>query len=215
VYRHAGSNSVTAFEVTQKQILRPLRGREDDDTAQLLRGHQVDETAQPLRGHQNDRTAPSEAKSSGASASPPLPPLPQSSAHDVAQTVRALANAGRLAEAGRACAAALDRYRENAELHYLHAILLAEGGQFAESARAAKRALYLERDMIVAHLALGSALLREDEMSGARRSFANAERLLAAMPIDAVVPYTDGEPAGRLLEMTRVRAKLAGRTRAA
>jgi chemotaxis protein methyltransferase CheR len=132
-----------------------------------------------------------------------------------AQTVRALANAGRLADAGRACAAALDTHRDNAELQYLHAILLAEAGQSAESARAAKRALYLDRDMIVAHLALGTALIRGSDTAGAQRSFKNAERLLASMPSDAVVPYTDGEHAGRLLEMTRVQSRLADRTRAA
>jgi chemotaxis protein methyltransferase CheR len=145
-------------------------------------------------------------------------PEPQSAAvpaGDAAKNVRALANAGHLADAGRACAAALDVHRDNAELHYLHAILLAEAGQYVESARAAKRALYLERDMIVAHLALGAALLREGDMEAAQRSFTNAERLLTAMPADAIVPYTDGEHAGRLLEMTRVQARFAGRTRAA
>jgi hypothetical protein len=75
--------------------------------------------------------------------------------------------------------------------------------------------LYLERDMVVAHLALGSALLRDGDHAGARRSLSNAERLLSAMSADAIVPYTDGELAGRLLEMTRVQSKLAGNPRAA
>jgi chemotaxis protein methyltransferase CheR len=122
--------------------------------------------------------------------------------------IRSLANLGRLDEAGRACATALDRYRDNAELHYLHAVLVAQSGQFVESARAAKRALYLDRSMIVAHLALGSALASSGDTAGAHRAFAAAERLLGAMSADAPVPGTDGEPAGRLQEMTRVQAKL-------
>ena len=125
--------------------------------------------------------------------------------------VKKLANAGRLEEAGRACAAALDRFREHAELHYLHAVLVAQAGQFPESARAAKRAIYLDRSMVVAHLALGSALLRSDRRSAAARAFATASRLLSAMAPDEIVPFSDGEPAGRLLEMTRVQERLAQR----
>ena len=122
--------------------------------------------------------------------------------------VRALANLGHLEDAGRVCATALDRYRDFPELHYLHAVLVAQTGQFAESARAAKRAIYLDRGMIVAHLALGAALARSGDGEGALRAFAASERLLSVLPADASVPATDGEPAGRLLEMTRMQAAL-------
>jgi chemotaxis protein methyltransferase CheR len=208
VYRRASTDATTAvFEAPQQQVLRPLRSQGSHTD---FRHHTV-APSDPSSVRQAD-AAPSDVKSSGASASPALP---QATAQERAQEVRTLANAGRLAEAGRACAAALDEHRENCELHYLHAILLAEAGHFAESARAAKRALYLERDMVVAHLALGSALLRDGDHAGARRSLSNAERLLSAMSADAIVPYTDGELAGRLLEMTRVQSKLAGNPRAA
>ncbi|MDP3910840.1 MAG: protein-glutamate O-methyltransferase CheR [Gemmatimonadales bacterium] len=122
--------------------------------------------------------------------------------------VRALANRGDLDGAGRACAAALDRHRTSAELTYLHAVLLAEAGQYADAATAARRALYLDRGLVVAHLALGGALARLGEMDGARRAFRNAERLLAAMPPEALLPASDGEPAGRLAEMARVQMRL-------
>jgi chemotaxis protein methyltransferase CheR len=134
---------------------------------------------------------------------------------DLVVYVRALANSGRLEEAGRACAAALEQYRDFPELHYLHAVLVAQSGQFAESARAAKRAIYLDRAMIVAHLALGGALARSGDAAGALRAFAASERLLSALPADASVPGTDGEPAGRLLEMTRMQAALVTRESAA
>jgi chemotaxis protein methyltransferase CheR len=130
---------------------------------------------------------------------------------DLVLQIRALANLGRLDEAGRACAAALDRHRDNAELHYLHAVLIAQAGRFAESARAAKRARYLDSSMIVAHLALATALASAGDRAGALRAFAACERLLSVMPPDAPVPAADGEPAGRLLEMTRVQATLVGR----
>jgi chemotaxis protein methyltransferase CheR len=122
--------------------------------------------------------------------------------------VRALANRGELDAAGRACAAALDRHRTSAELTYLHAVLLAESGQAAAAAAAARRALYLERGLVVAHLALGGALARLGDTDGARRAFRNAERLLATMSPEKIVPASDGEPAGRLAEMARVQMRL-------
>lgn len=122
--------------------------------------------------------------------------------------VRAHANRGDLAAAGRACAAALERHAGAAELHYLHAVLLTEAERIADAAAAARRALYLDRGLVVAHLALGGALARLGDADGARRAFRNAERLLVALPPEAVVPASDGEPAGRLVEMARVQMRL-------
>jgi chemotaxis protein methyltransferase CheR len=139
----------------------------------------------------------------------PLAAARRATLDDLIVYIRALANVGRLEEAGRVCAFALDQFRDNAELHYLHAVLVAQSGHHAESVRAAKRALYLDRDMTVAHLALGSALFRAGDVSGARRAFDSAERTLKSLLPEAVVPFSDGEPAGRLLEMTRVQSRLA------
>lgn len=125
--------------------------------------------------------------------------------------VRALANRGDLAAAGRACAQALDRHPSAAELIYLHAVLLSEGRRHAEAATAARRALYLDRTLVVAHLALGNALLRAGDVPGARRAFRNAAGLLGSIPPADIVPASDGEPAGRLLEMARVQQELLGR----
>ena len=122
--------------------------------------------------------------------------------------VRAHANRGDLAAAGRACMAALERHQSTAELVYLHAVLLGEADRDADAAAAARRALYLDRGFVVAHLALGGALARLGDTNRARRAFRNAERLLGAMPPDAVVPASDGEPAGRLVEMARVQMRL-------
>ncbi len=124
--------------------------------------------------------------------------------------VRRLANLGRLHQAEDACTTALDQYRGSAELTYLHAILLSEAGRHAAAAAAARRALYLDRTMIVAHLALGSALRRTGDMASARRAFTNAVALLDAMAPDAIVPASGGEPAARLTAAAQVQLSLAG-----
>jgi chemotaxis protein methyltransferase CheR len=133
-------------------------------------------------------------------------PLVQRGEDDAALSlllVRALANRGELADAGRACAAALDRHRGSAELAYLHAVLLLQGSRPVEAAAAARRALYLDRDLVVAHLALGDALARTGDVAGARRAIRNAQRLLASLAPEEIVPASDGEPAGHLAELAR------------
>ncbi len=88
---------------------------------------------------------------------------------------------GRSGGAGRACAAGLDAHRTCAELVYLHAVLLSQAGNHAEAADALRRALYLDRRLIVAHLALGDVLTRLGEAAGARRAFPAAEQLLGEL----------------------------------
>ncbi|HEY4133068.1 MAG TPA: CheR family methyltransferase, partial [Gemmatimonadaceae bacterium] len=137
---------------------------------------------------ETDQASSGIARAKENHAAPPTPPTETSAASSdtsssnasarAAADVRDLANAGRLEEAGRACAAALDRFRDSPELHYLHAILLAHAGQFIESARAAKRALYLDRSMVVAQIALGTALMRAGQSAAARRALGTAIRLL-------------------------------------
>ncbi len=122
--------------------------------------------------------------------------------------VRALANQGDLESAGRACALALERHDTWPELVYLHAVLLGEGGWHVEAARAARRALYLDPRLAVAHLALGGALARLGDGVGAQRAFRNAERLLTGMPPDATVQGADGAPAARLLQMASAQLRL-------
>lgn len=124
--------------------------------------------------------------------------------------VRALANLGRLPDAGRACAAALETHRVSVELVHLHAALLASAGRHAEAATAARRALYLDRTLSAAHLLLGASLARLGDVDGARRALRNAERLLAVLPANAAVAAADGQPAGRLLADVRAHLRLLG-----
>jgi len=123
--------------------------------------------------------------------------------------VRALANLGRLADAERTCTAALDRYGTSAELWYLQAILLAEAARPIESAQAARRAIYLDRQLAVAHMALGTALRKSGDIAGARLAFTNTLRALETLPPNAVVPGSDGETSERIAMAARVHLQLA------
>ena len=120
-----------------------------------------------------------------------------------ALNVRALANLD-LDLAARTCAEAVARHPFSAELHYLYAVLLVGLDRDAEASSEARRVLYLDRTLAVAHFLLGSVSLRRDDRAGARRGYRNARDLCAALPAGAVLALSDGEPAGRLAELARL-----------
>jgi chemotaxis protein methyltransferase CheR len=122
--------------------------------------------------------------------------------------LRALANQGCLGEAGVVAARALEVHGPGAELLYLHAVLLLQSGRPSDAAAALRQALYLDRSLAVAHVTLADALQRTADTDGARRSLRNAEALLAALPGDEPVPASDGETAGRMAELVRVKLRL-------
>ncbi|MGZ3457817.1 MAG: CheR family methyltransferase [Archangium sp.] len=119
-----------------------------------------------------------------------------------AVAVRALANLDAQV-AVRACAEAAARHPLAVELRYLEALLLLGLGRVAEAERAVRQALYLEPSLAVAHLMLGHILRRQGDTAGARRAFATAESLCAALPPDTPLPLADGERAGRLEAVAR------------
>jgi chemotaxis protein methyltransferase CheR len=121
--------------------------------------------------------------------------------------VRAVANQGRLHEAGDLCARSLQLHPLAAELHYLHATLLAEAGWFGDAATAARRALYLDRRLVMGHLLLGDALTRIADPAGARIAFQNVVHLLSDVSPEAPVTAADGVPSARLRQIATLRLR--------
>ena len=121
--------------------------------------------------------------------------------------VRALANRGRLDDAGAACAAALDQFPLSPELHLLHATLLARAGHFAETAVAARRVLYLDPEMVMAQIIAAEAMTRLGDARGAARALRLAAATLAELPAEEHVRAADGETAGRLRQLVAFHLK--------
>jgi len=113
-------------------------------------------------------------------------------------------------DAENACAAAAARHPTSGELQYLHAVLLLELERYAEAEQAVRRALFLDRKLVVAHFSLGTILQRSGDAQGARRAFRNAIDLCASLAPNAVLPLSDGEPAGRLMQMAKQHLALLG-----
>jgi len=128
--------------------------------------------------------------------------------------VRALANLGELAGAERWCAASLERHPTSAELQCLHALLLNEARRYEAGAVAARRALYLDRGLVVGHLALGAAQAGLGDAALARRAFGTVVRLLASRPADEVVAASDGERVANVAALARAELELLAKVAA-
>ena len=112
--------------------------------------------------------------------------------------------AASLALAIRRCVDAIDADKCDASLHYRHALLLERAGERAAARAALRRTLFLDREFVLAHVALGQLgeILGDD---GATRHFSHALRLLERQAADAVVRGSDGLSARRLSAMLQAR----------
>lgn len=112
--------------------------------------------------------------------------------------VRALGDAGSLAEACAAAEAAVSAHPLDVELRYLAGAMLLEAGRLQEASAAASAAVYLEPDSPAAQVLLGQVQRATGQPDRARRSFRNALRLLAHTSNETPVALAVGVPAGYL-----------------
>lgn len=123
---------------------------------------------------------------------------------------RLYANEGRLDLAEECCRRALAVDRLTPERHYLLAMIRQEVGDPRGAAEALKRALFLDPDHILAHVALAGLAMAEGRKAEARRCYRNALNLLAVRAPDEALPDGDGLTAGRLTEIVRVASAEVG-----
>ena len=71
-----------------------------------------------------------------------------------------------------------------------------------DEARASlKKALYLDRNFVLAHFALANLSLRSGKMADARKHFSNVTEILSGYKPDDIIPESEGITAGRLAEI--------------
>lgn len=130
-------------------------------------------------------------------AAPPAPDVPE----DLDEAVSSLLAAGDTAGAERLVAAALSERPVDAGLRMLAATLDLHADRTDEAAKAATAAVYLDPEMVVAHLLLGRIELHRGNQTAARRSLLAALELLAGVEPTAEVPGS-GEQAGSVAAAT-------------
>ncbi len=133
---------------------------------------------------------------------PAVPPAQHSflAAHPAAEA-RRLANEGRLGDALAACERAIQAEKVVAAHYYLRGAILQEQNAIEEATADFRKALYLDHSFVVAHFALGNAMLRRGRNRDARRCFENVRSLLENYAPEAELPESDGITAGRMLEI--------------
>lgn len=120
--------------------------------------------------------------------------------------IQALANID-IARAERACDLAVVQHPLSTHLRYLHAVLLSENNRGVEAAEAARRVIYLDRKLAIAHLLLGSSLRQSGDLNGAIRAFRNAYQLCNSRPPNEIVPFSDGETAAQIARAAEMQMK--------
>ncbi|MBF0500414.1 MAG: tetratricopeptide repeat protein [Candidatus Riflebacteria bacterium] len=123
-------------------------------------------------------------------------------------SIRKLANQGRLAEALELCEKAIATNKLDPTLHFMHANIFQEQNKETEAVASLRRAIYLDRNYVLAHFTLGNILLRLGNARGARKSFENVIELLSTCKVEDTLPDSDGLTAGRLGEIVHNTIKL-------
>ena len=131
-------------------------------------------------------------------AEPPAPPL---------DAIRALADAGRLQEARRACVQAIDLHPLDARLHFYDGVIAQAAGERARAEAALRRAIYLAGNMVMAHYHLGLLLLDGATPEAGRRVMAQVVKLCDALPDGDVLPDGDGLTPRDLVERIKMRLR--------
>ena len=194
--RDAGDTAVPARGRTSR-----VASRDELRVAEVPAAATISDAAKPDAHYKARNYAAAEARARSSIAS---------NAGDVGAwviLVRALANQGRLREADEQCTRALDHHRGSAELHYLHSMLLGAAGQYRESAKAARRAIYLDPRFVMAHLQMGDALAYLDDTARAGLAFENVTQLLADVTDDRAIEGADGVSASRLRHIAELRLR--------
>jgi chemotaxis protein methyltransferase CheR len=120
---------------------------------------------------------------------------------DLRQHARSLADASRFDEALAAIDQAIAADKLDASAHYLRGVILHEKHEDGEAAASLNRALYLDHGFVLAHVTLGNLHRRAGREQAARRCFGNARDILMREDRDTVLPESGGMTAGRLLHM--------------
>ena len=114
---------------------------------------------------------------------------------------KVLANQGKLDEAHGFCEEAVIADKCNAHLRYLLATILEEQKKGDEAKASLKKALYLDRNFVLAHFALANLSLQSGKMVDARKHFSNVAEILSAYKPDDIISESDGITAGRLAQI--------------
>lgn len=131
----------------------------------------------------------------------PAPETPSLSAKELAAQARVCADRGELDAARALCVESLGRDRLDPRLHYLLARILEAKGDLPRALESLGRALYLEHDFAMAHVAAGMVARKLGRRSAAVRHLRAALSLTSRLGPGEIPPEADGMSARGLAEL--------------
>ncbi len=145
---------------------------------------------------------------------PPLlgrpPPVPENGesggmgGHPLTTKIRQLADRAEWKAAAQLCLKMIDEDALNPLGHFYHALVLEQTGQMRAAESALSRAIYLDREFVLAHYHRGLLLQRGQDVAAAARSFRNVMNLLRRMDSDKRFAEADGIAAAELMELAQM-----------
>lgn len=118
---------------------------------------------------------------------------------------RSYANLGDFDQARKWCDLVIEADPLHANARYLRASILQESGDVEEAVAAYRRTLYIQPDFILAHFSLANLFYGMGKKAEAQRHYRNACQLAAELPEDELLPESDGLPAGRMVDLIKMR----------
>lgn len=158
----------------------------------------------PLR--QSRPPAPSRPPPPAAAA----PPAEPSSGSDRLKVARGLADSGQWEKAAAACDAIIAAVPLDAWAYFYRAMVHEQLGEDEQCEKALRRAIYLDRRLVLPHYHLGLFLARKDDAAGAVRSFRNAQALLSGLADEQPVNPGEKITVGQMREAVAMHLKLVG-----
>jgi chemotaxis protein methyltransferase CheR len=129
---------------------------------------------------------------------------------DALNEARNLADSGQWEKAAAACDAIIAASPLDAWAHFYRAMIHEQLGEDGQGEMALRRAIYLDRKLVLPHYHLGLFLARKDDTAGAVRSFRNAQALLAGQLDEEPVSPGEKITVGQMREAVAMHLKLTG-----
>jgi chemotaxis protein methyltransferase CheR len=133
------------------------------------------------------QSLPKSAKTVGVNSIPPSqPPL-----DEVLQQAKVAADIGEYEKAKEICEKVIATDPVNAAAYYLLGVINAEQGQLESAVKLIQQALFLDSNMVLAHIALGNSFSQLGKTDKAKLHFRNAHDLLQRLNEDFVFMLSD------------------------
>jgi chemotaxis protein methyltransferase CheR len=123
-------------------------------------------------------------------------------------TIRELLDRGECAAASELCCEQLATGQLNPRLQFYFALVKEQLGEHEESARALRRAIYLDRNFVLAHYYLGLLSQKCRQSSAAARSFRNVLKLVEARPDEEPLADADGLTIAALRQLAQMQLEV-------